>query len=66
MDLKSGLKTTEFWLVLLVVAATYALVFTGRVKDIQEAVALAGGLMAAAGYAISRGNAKVPPEGGGK
>ena len=66
MDIKDGLRTTEFWLVLAVIVATGVLVFTGKVANIQEAIALAGGLLAAAGYAIGRGNAKTPPSGGGK
>lgn len=60
---KSGAKTTEFWIAIVAQLAGFFALFTGADvgAEAEEAVRLGGGVVAAVaalGYAISRGLAK--------
>jgi hypothetical protein len=55
--MKTGWKTTEFWLTVLPVAMTFALLWTGKLQpaDVQSLLPLFGGLGL---YSVGRGLSK--------
>lgn len=61
MGQKPGIKTTEFWVTLLVVAGAIAIAILEVVRDKLDSVgalAVIGGALAAVGYTHSRSSTK--------
>jgi hypothetical protein len=56
--MKSGFKTTEFWVTVLCLAGTYTLVALGKVASVQDAIALTGPFLGAVGYSLARAKSK--------
>jgi hypothetical protein len=58
MDIKSGYKTTEFWVLLLSMAGTYAMLWFGKVDSVQDALAIAAPFLGVVGYGVARSKSK--------
>ncbi len=58
MDIKSGIKTTEFWRTVLVIVGCFVLFALGKLESVQDAIGAAVVVLGALGYSISRGMAK--------
>lgn len=56
--MKSGIKTTEFWVTLACLVGTYVLVGLGRVASVQDAIALTAPFLGVVGYNLARAKVK--------
>ena len=56
--MKSGWKTTEFWVTVGCLVGTYVLVGLGKVASVQDAVALTAPFLGVVGYSLARAKAK--------